>query len=157
MASNPPAQSGEVACREPARVTNRISSKYVKDSEGFIRREKIPRNMQRPLTMGRKTGTRIKVAPKVNKCKIFVSRLDPEFPLEELCQFVQELTGNASCEIEKLKSRFPTYASFVITCDRCYEKTLLDPDEWEQGIIIRPFYLKRSVNSNVVENEEDST
>ena len=156
MVSNPPAQTREVACREPAQVTNRISSKYVKDSEGFIRREKISRNMQRPLTMGRKTGTRIKVAPKVNKCKIFVSRLDPEFPLEELHEFVHELTGNASCEIEKLKSRFPTYASYVITCDKCYEKTLLDPDEWEEGVIIRPFYLKRSGNPNDLENEGDS-
>ena len=42
---------------------SRISRNYVKDSEGFIRREKKPRSSQGTLAMGRKSGTTIKVTP----------------------------------------------------------------------------------------------
>ena len=116
-----------------------IYSKFVKDSDGFIRRNKKPSHPARPLTLGRKMGTRIKVAESTRKAKIFVSRLDPECHVEELREFIRELTGS-DCEIDQLKTKYPSYSSFVITCDKQHEKTLLDPDEWETGIIIRPFW-----------------
>ena len=127
----------------------RISNKFVKDSEGFIHRNR----KSRPLTLGRKSGTRVKVASVPKQARIFVSRLAPEFPVEELHEFVRELTGT-DCEIHKLKTKYPNYSSFVITCDKISEKTLLDPDEWEKGIIIRPFFgrILKDVNS---EEERD--
>ena len=103
----------------------RISKKYVKDQEGFIRHERGPRKTQRPLAMGRKSGTRVKVAPVIKKCKIFVSRLAPNFPVEELREFIKELTGDDSTEITTLKTKFPTYSSFVITCNKEHEVTLV--------------------------------
>ena len=126
----------------------RISKRFVRDSDGFIRKEKKSRS----LATGRKNGTRVRVAPVVKQTRVFVSRLDPDFPEEELREFVRELTGS-NCQISKLKSKFPTYSSFVITCDKQHENTLLDPDEWEQGIIIRPFFGKVfSDNSSAVDN-----
>ena len=131
----------------------RISKDYVKDSEGFIRRERRPRNQQRPLTM---VGTRIKVAPVIKKCKIFVSRLAPHFPMEELREFTKELTGSDSCIIERLKTKFPTYSSFVITCDKQYEATLLDPDEWEEGALVRTFVGNIPRHNSSTVSERDS-
>ena len=59
----------------------RISSKFVKDSNGFIRQNKKPSHPACPLTLGRKMDTRIKVAESTRKTKIFVSRLDTECPV----------------------------------------------------------------------------
>ena len=137
--NKPPNVANEYAEHSSINKDIRLSKNYVQDSEGFIRQEKKPRRAQRPLTMGRKSGTRIKVAPVVKECKIFVSRLAPDFPVEELQEFIKELTGDDSTEITTLKTKFPTYSSFVITCNKQHETILLDPDEWEEGVLIRPF------------------
>ena len=121
----------------------RVSSRYVRDSDGFIHRDiiKTSKRLPKPLTTGRKMGTKLKVAPTVQRAKVFVSRLHPDFPVEELREFVRELTGT-DCEIDRLKTKYPSYSSFVISCEKQFESVLLDPDEWEKGIIIRPFYGK---------------
>ena len=137
--------SGEVQESDtPDDSVMRISNKFVRDSEGFIHRNR----KSRPLTLGRKIGTRVKVASVSKQARIFVSRLAPEFAVEELHEFVRELTGT-DCEIHKLKTKYPNYSSFVIICDKINEKTLLDPDEWEKGILIRPFFgrLLKDVSS----------
>ena len=105
--------------------------------------------------MGRKSGTRVKVARVIRKCKIFVSRLAPNFPVEELREFVKELTGDDSTEITTLQTKFPTYSSFVITCNKEHEATLLNPDEWEEGALNRPFFgnIVRRNPSTASEND----
>ena len=123
-------------------------SKYWKDSEGFLHKNKRP---TRPLTVGKKSGTRLKAVNVERKSRIFVSRLDPQLTGDDLREFVRDLTGTV-CEITKLKTRFPTYASFVITCSKEHETLLMDPDEWEEGIIIRPFYGKVMKDRDPEEN-----
>ena len=150
----PSASTTPTSSTTPKEKDVRISSNYVRDNEGFIRREKSrPSAGRRPLLTGTKNGTKIKVA--LSKCHIFVSRLAPEFPIEELREFVQELTGSTSIDVEKLNSKYPTYSSFVITCEKSFEKVLLDPDEWEKGVIIRPFYGK-SLRKNNSEPSRES-
>ena len=51
-------------------------------------------------------------------------------------------------EIVKLKSKYPTYSSFVITCDEKHRETLMNPDEWEEGILLRPFIGKLGTNND---------
>ena len=75
-----------------------------------------------------------------------VRRLFGNF-LEELKEFVRELTGT-ECEVERLKTKYSSYSSFVISCDKSKESVLLDPDEWEKGVLIRPFYGNVSNNTN---------
>ena len=106
--------------------------------------------------MDRKVGTRIKDAPVIKKCKIFVSRLPPNFPMEEQRKFTKELTGSDSCIIERLKTKFPTYLSFVITCDKQYEATLLDPDDWEEGALVCTFVGNTTQHNSSIVSERDS-
>ena len=56
-------------------------------------------------------------------------------------EYVKGLIGE-DCEVEKLNSKFPSYSSFVISCSKNHENKLLDPDEWEEGLLVRPFYGK---------------
>ena len=62
-------------------------------------------------------------------------------------EFILELT-RSDCEIEELKKTYPSYCSFVITCDKQHEKTLLGPDEWETGIIIRLFFGRKALKTS---------
>ena len=90
-----------------------------------------------------KTGTKITVAQRVRTCKVFVSRLAQDFSSEVLREFVFELTGDVNCKVEKLNTKLPYYSSFVVTCHKEHEETLLDPSEWEKGVLIRRYYEKR--------------
>ena len=52
---------------------------------------------------------------------------------------MRELLG-VNCDVERVKVKFPLYSSFVITVSKSHEAALLDPDAWEEGLIMRPFY-----------------
>ena len=96
-------------------------------------------NATRRAVTGRKTGTALKAVPL--RRRIFVSRLDPEMTCEGMKDYVRELIG-VDCDVERVKPKFPSYSSFVITVSKTHEDALLDPDAWEEGLIIRPFYGK---------------
>ena len=69
----------------------------------------------------------------------FVSRLSPEVTAPELKKYC-ESTFNESFVVEKLQTKFPSYASFRITGNVRKKSAVLDPNNWESGILIRPFY-----------------
>ena len=72
------------------------------------------------------------------KARIFLSRLRPHVTPEEVQEYVVGLTGK-TCDVEKVATRYATYASFVVTVDKRYEDVMLDPDEWEPEMLVRPF------------------
>ena len=94
----------------------------------------------------------MKAVQVVKKARIFISRLDPDETVDNMKEYVKGLTGE-DCDVEKLNARFPTYSSFVITCSKRHENTLLDPDEWEEGLLVRPFYGKIMKNNTVDKND----
>ena len=69
----------------------------------------------------------------------FVSRLSPDVTTCDLKKYC-ESTFNESFVIEKLQTKFPSYASFRITGNARKKSAVLDPNNWESGILIRPFY-----------------
>ena len=73
--------------------------------------------------------------------RIFVSRFLPDMSVEEVRVYVE-------FEIVKLKSKCPIYSSFFTTCDEKHRETLMNPDEWEDGILLRPFVAKLSTHNN---------
>ena len=139
------------------------SATSVRDSDGFVHRvgRNFRRNQRRnsksqlsgqqgPLTRktasktfltGTKTGTNIKAVPNINKCRVFVSRLDPNLPLDTLKLYVSELI-NDQCTVHKLDAKYQTYSSYLLVCDEKYKEVLLCADQWEEGVLIRPFYGK---------------
>ena len=117
------------------------------DNDGFtlVSRRRRPR---RCIITGSKSGTSLRsVAQKV---QIFVSRLEPDLLPSTLKDYVKEIIDD-DCEVEKRSTRYPSYSSFVVTCDFRHKESLLNPEEWEDGVIIRRFYgmlTNRSGNSH---------
>ena len=155
---DPRNSTSRMSLREPNTVRDasnrnddeRVPRGFVRDNQGFLSRVPRPRQSSKIKT-GKKTGTSLKVVRPVKTSRIFISRLDPECPIEAVQEFVTTMTGN-DCVVEKLKPKFPSYSSFVITVNKEHEDTVLNPDEWEEGLILRPFYGK----VNQAENAEST-
>ena len=111
---------------------------YIREADGFLRREK-KQSRPKQFVTGKKTGTTLKAAPQ--QARVFVSRLDPSMTVESLQEFVHELTGS-ECVVEKIKPKYqdPKHSSFLIEVEKQYGNALMDPYEWEAGVIIRHFY-----------------
>ena len=78
------------------------------------------------------------------KMDVFLSRMGPEVSAEQVQDFCKGLLDDW-CEVEMLKSKFPAlYSSFRITCYTHHNEKILDPNNWETGALIRPFYRKVS-------------
>ena len=67
-----------------------------------------------------------------------MSRVKPQCKTDEIREYVKEIAG-IDADVEKIQSRNTTYSSFVIHVDKTVEDRVLDPDEWQEGLIIRPF------------------
>ena len=93
------------------------------------------------VVTGTKTGTSIRVAQTANRCRIFVSRLAPDLDIETVTMYVNGIIDN-NCTVYKLKSRLDFYSSFVICCDEKFKTKVMDANEWERGVLIRPYFVK---------------
>ena len=94
----------------------------------------------RKVITGTKTGTTIRVAATANKSRIFVSRLAPDLETKAISDYVTSVVGVNSSIVMKLKTRLDHYSSFVICCDDVHKDKLADPNEWEKGVLIRPYF-----------------
>lgn len=97
------------------------------------------RRRNRNEVTGNRAGSELGVVTRVKKCAIFVSRLGPQITAEKVKAFVDQIISN-SCEVEKLNTRYDSYSSFRITCEEKYNDKVLDPDMWEEGVLIRKFF-----------------
>ena len=126
---------------DPRERPNEVVPKgYRRDEEGFLHR------LPRPTPpMGRKKGTSLAAVPySPPKARIFVSRVRPTITVEQIREFVGSIAG-VEAEVERITTRNDRYASFLIQVEKRVEEQVLDPDEWEEGLIIRPFrgFLRR--------------
>ena len=95
-----------------------------------------PKHRNIPVVTGKKKGSKLKSIPR--RVNIFVSRLDPDETEQSIVEYVQEITGQV-CIVRKLNTRAVTFSSFVIACKEDIVEKIMDPEEWEEGVIIRPF------------------
>ena len=68
-----------------------------------------------------------------------MSRLSPSITAEKVKEFASEIIGS-TCNVEKLQTKFTSYSSFCISCEVQYREIILDPNMWESGVLVRPFY-----------------
>lgn len=137
-----------VADDRPARTV------WTVDDEGFQRRERAPRRQRSPPVIGTGQRRRLRVVVPESCCEIFVSRLHPETTEEEVGECVQESTGDKPIAVAKLRSRYPNYASFRISCDAKHRESLLSNDSWEEGVLVRPYHVGKTGNKSA-ERETD--
>ena len=113
---------------------------YQMDADGWWQRTpRQPRPPCPPPPVGRKQGTRLAAVPRPPpKARIFVSRAQPHITAEEIRDYVREISG-ADSEVERIQAQTQEYASFLVIVDKSVQEKVLDPDEWQEGLIVRPF------------------
>ena len=105
-----------------------------------------PRSASEKVVIGVNSNTRIKAvqprrnAPVSQENKVekglFLSRIRPKTTAREIYNLVQDETG-ISVQVEKLNTRYNTYSSFYIACDRSSVKHLLNKAVWPAGALIK--------------------
>jgi hypothetical protein len=78
---------------------------------------------------------------KVNKTVtgLFITRLSPRTTTKQLELHIKRETS-INIRVEKLRTKYPTYSSFFIRCDRRVRQSLWEPSLWPQGSLIKCFF-----------------
>lgn len=85
-------------------------------------------------------ATVTKTPPRNRRCTgLFVTRLKPNTPAENLQRHVLKETG-LKLLVVKLKTRYDTYSSFHVKCDKQVLSKLLNSYMWPKGTFIKPFF-----------------
>ena len=117
--------------------------RYTVDEDGFNMREpRQRRRRQQDVVIGKGSQQRLRVVTAVRRREIFVSRLDEDTTVDEISGHVQAVTGSAALQVNKLKNKFPGYSSHIV-CDARHLDALMSEDAWDEGIMVRPFYVSR--------------
>ena len=145
-----------------------MNSNVVIDSDGFIvvgpngkpvrpvsnyqQRQNPQMNQRNPNQgmVGNSTRSGIEAATRIVKASVFVSRYPPVTTAEEVKTdlMMDPRMKDLNLEVEQVKTKFDTYASFHVTCV-CKEpeaKLFLGPDLWPRGILYRQWKEKRKFN-----------
>lgn len=59
--------------------------------------------------------------------------------------FVSELS-NDECEVEQMRTGYPSYSSFLIFCKLRQKDVILNSDEWKEGVLVRRSYDRRNAS-----------
>ncbi len=70
---------------------------------------------------------------------IFVTRLKPKCTTNQLNKHIK-LASGYSIRAQKLPTKYDTYSSFYIPCDRSMQDNMFDPDIWPQEALVREFF-----------------
>ena len=124
-------------------ISNNDIVKTTDVSEDSFQPAKTRRKFSRKRSheiIGRKPMVHLGTCARASKFHVFVSRLGPNVTAQAVKDFCQSMLDE-DCEVLKLMTKFETYTSFRITCSRVKKQTILNPDNWESGIYVRPFYV----------------
>ena len=132
-----------------------ISEVQDSDEEGFQVHTSRRRRNRRSIMTGRKTGTNLRLVPQVKRFNLFVSRIETGVLPETLKSFVSDLISDV-CSVQCLKTRFPDYLSFIVSCDDRHRDTIMNPDEWPEGVLIKQ-YIGRIPNDPTVVSSMSNT
>ena len=105
---------------------------------------------------GRKTGTNLRSVPQVKRFNLFVSRIETGVLPDTLKSFVNDLISD-TCSVQCLKTRFPDYLSFIVSCDDRHRDTIMNPDEWPEGVLIRQYIGRIPNGTNVVSSRTNAS
>ena len=86
------------------------------------------------------TSSRCKSTQQTDRVEkgIFVSRVKPRTSARDIQQLVCDETG-LSVKAEKLKTRYKSYSSFFIPCDKRITRRLLDKSVWPTGALVKVY------------------
>jgi hypothetical protein len=70
---------------------------------------------------------------------VFVTRLLPKTSADNIQNYVLRQTGLKLKSI-KLCTKYETYSSFHIKCEKRVFSDLLNPEIWPEGTLVKPFF-----------------
>ena len=70
---------------------------------------------------------------------LFVTRLLAKTPAENLQRHIQKETGQ-NLHVVKLKTRYDSYSSFHVKCDKQTMNSLMNSYLWPKGTFVKPFF-----------------
>jgi hypothetical protein len=70
---------------------------------------------------------------------IFVTRLMPNYSARQIQKHIDKSLG-LNVVVEKMQTRFDTYSSFHVRCDKRERDWIMDPNLWSVGVLVKPFY-----------------
>jgi len=124
------------------RYSNSTNDKHVSDSLGLGLLERTKAGPS-PV-FGRRLAVEGETKlPSVKKLSwIFVSRLHPNVVKDDIDAYLigNGVTGHCC---ENVESRFSSYKSFKVGVNGEQKSKILDPDFWEEGILVKDFVPKR--------------
>ena len=97
--------------------------------------------------IGKSSRNDVAVATRTLKANVFATRFTPDTTPEDVKDILKEdeRLKDMSINVEKVPTKYDTYASFHITCV-CLEteaKLFLEPEVWPNNIFIRPWKEKK--------------
>ena len=119
------------------------------DEEGFSRFVPPQRRPRAPPLIGTGKSNRLQVVKSIKRCNIFVGHATlwriygPHTTVEDISRVVQEIIKEKPLHIKKLKTRYPSYASFQVTALEEHHTALLSSDAWDEGALVRNFFVRR--------------
>ena len=119
-----------------SRTSRAANDEYVE--EGFTQVTNRRRNNKSKFT-GRKKGTNLRSVQQVRNIRLFVSRLEAGLSADILKDFICELIGD-ECSVSKLTTKYPTYSSFLVICDERHKEAIMNPEEWEEGVLVMKYF-----------------
>ena len=93
--------------------------------------------------IGSRTSDSIKAVTAVKRVSVFISRLPPGTGEEAVRKYAMEQTGADAVTALKLKTKYDTYESYRLDLMNPSCDSVLDPDLWAQGLVIRRFFTSR--------------
>ena len=69
---------------------------------------------------------------------VFVSRLRPRTTVKDIESLLKDFVGR-SLPVEKLRTKYDSYSSFYIACDRRMIKQLLNSNTWPSGALVKVY------------------
>ena len=126
-----------------AKSENVVVSQDSTDNDGFQPvkpRHRRSSNLKTSTpVIGRKSTRNIGICARNDNFEAFISRLRPDLSIRAMKKYCDD-TFDENCIVEKLQTKYSDYSSFRITFRRWKKKQVLDPNKWETGVLVRPFY-----------------
>ena len=108
-------------------VRKESESSAQEESEGFTTVTRRLNHRKSGAVVGTKSGTTLKSINVRRPFNIFVSRLDSGLSVDSLRGYVEEIC-EMDFEIVILKTEFPSYSSFVVTCYLSEKGKIVNPE-----------------------------
>ena len=70
---------------------------------------------------------------------LFISRLQPQFTAPQVQTHVWQQAG-LRIKAEKIPTRYSSYSSFYVPCDRQVMEDMQDPSIWPVGTLVKPYF-----------------